>query len=131
MSLSNIIGNFGLVIKVDVTDIDQSASWYQERLQLELIAELSTDTWRQLSIPEYPNTAIGLYLNPEGAGLGGKKATFVVDDIEAARTRLIDNGVSVDEIVDLGDWVRLAFLYDPDGNTFGIRENKASGPTHS
>ena len=123
MSLAGLLSEYGFVVKVDVTDLDQSLKWYQDNLGFRLDDRYSAGSWRQLIIDELPNTAIGLYLNPDGAGLGGKKATFVVTDIEAVRNILVRSGVEVDEIVELGDWVKLAFLRDPDGNVFGIREN--------
>ncbi len=123
VSIAGLFSEYGFVVKVDVTDIDRSLKWYRDKLGFQLDEQHSAGPWRQLTIPELPNTALGLYLNPDGAGLGGKKATFVVTDIELARDRLVRAGVEVDEIVELDEWVKLAFLRDPDGNIFGIRQN--------
>lgn len=123
MSLAGLLDEYGFVVKIDVTDLDRSLKWYQDKLGFQLDERYSAGSWRQLIIDELPNTAIGLYLNPDGAGLGGKKATFVVTDIEGLRNHLLRAGVEVDEIIELGDWVKLAFFRDPDGNVFGIREN--------
>ena len=123
VSLAGLLSEYGFVVKVDVTDLDKSVEWYQDKLGFQIDERHSAGSWRQLTLSALPNTALGLYLNPDGAGLGGKKATFVVTDIEAARDGLIRAGVEVDEIVELGDWVKLAFLRDPDGNVFGIRQN--------
>ncbi len=128
VSLAGLLSEYGFVVKVDVTDLDKSLEWYQDKLGFELDERHSAGSWRQLTIAELPNTALGLYLNPDGAGLGGKKATFVVTDIEAARATLVQDGVEVDEIVELGNWVKLAFLRDPDGNVFGIRQNIGTMP---
>ncbi len=128
MSLRDLIGDFGLVIKIDVSDLDKSAKWYADKLQLELDERYNADTWRQFNIPDAPNSAIGLHLNPDGSGLGGKKATFVVNDITAARDELIRNKVDVGEVIVLGDWIRLAFFKDPDGNILGLRQNHADLP---
>jgi lactoylglutathione lyase len=80
-----------------------------------------------MTLADLPNTALGIYVNPDGAGLGGKKVTFVVDDIERVRDGLLRAGVEVDEIESLGDWVKIAFFRDPDGNVFGIRQNLGVG----
>lgn len=123
MSLADLLSDYGFVVKVDVTDLDRSLKWYKEKLGFELDDQHSAGSWRQLTLDALPNTALGLYLNPDGAGLGGKKATFVVTNIDKVRESLYRDGVDVDEVVELGGWVRLAFLRDPDGNVFGIREN--------
>lgn len=127
MSLAGLLCEYGLVVKVDVTDLDRSLEWYKEKLGFQLDGRHSAGTWRQLTLSGLPNTALGLYLNPDGAGLGGKKATFVVTDIAVARDGLLRAGVEVDEVVQLGDWVKLAFFRDPDGNVFGIRQNINAG----
>ncbi|MCP5214023.1 MAG: hypothetical protein H6995_03330 [Pseudomonadales bacterium] len=38
------------------------------------------------------------------------------------------HNVEVDEIINLGEWVRLAFFKDPDGNILGLRQNHANLP---
>lgn len=123
MSLKPIIGEYGLLIKVNVSDLEQSVHWYTEKLNFQLEHRYNAQGWRQMCIPDIDNFAIGLHLNPEGAGTEGKKATFVVKDIDLARKELINKGVAVDDISSLGDWVKLAFFKDPDGNVFGLRQN--------
>lgn len=123
VTLAAELSEYGFIVKVDVTDLDRSLAWYQQQLGFEVDERYSAGSWRQLTLPELPNTALGLYHNPDGAGLGGKRATFVVKDIDTLRDSLIRGGVEVGEVVQLGDWVKLAFLKDPDGNVFGIRQN--------
>jgi putative ubiquitin-RnfH superfamily antitoxin RatB of RatAB toxin-antitoxin module/catechol 2,3-dioxygenase-like lactoylglutathione lyase family enzyme len=123
VSLAGLLCEYGFVVKVDVTDLERSLAWYEEKLGFKLDDNHSAGSWRQLTLDALPNTALGLFLNPDGAGLGGKKATFVVTNINAVREALVSDGVDVDEVVQLGEWVKLAFLRDPDGNVFGIREN--------
>jgi len=123
VSLAGLLSEYGFIVKVDVTDLEKSLEWYKNKLGFQLDKRYSAGSWRQLTLSSLPNTALGLHLNPDGAGLGGKKATFVVTDIEAARNGLVGAGVDVDEIVQLGDWVKIAFFRDPDGNVFGIRQN--------
>ena len=127
MSLSGLLSEYGFVVKIDVTDLDRSIAWYRDKLGFELDERYSAGSWRQMTLADLPNTALGIYVNPDGAGLGGKKVTFVVEDIEAVRNGLVRAGVEVDDIQRLGDWVRLAFFRDPDGNVFGIRQNLGVG----
>jgi predicted enzyme related to lactoylglutathione lyase len=123
MALDDMIGDFGTVIKIDVSNLEHSVEWYSDKLQLTEDKKFREDIWRQLSMPGPSKMAFGLLLNPEGVVEGTKKATFVVTDLERARQNLIDKGVEVDEIKTLGEWVRLAFFCDPDGNVFGLRQN--------
>lgn len=127
MSLSGQLSEYGFVVKIDVTDLDRSIAWYRDKLGFQLDERYNAGPWRQMTLDDIPNTALGLLVNPDGAGLGGKKVTFVVEDIEEVRNRLLRAGVEVDEIESLGDWVKLAFLRDPDGNVFGIRQNLEMG----
>lgn len=65
-----------------------------------------------------------------GQGLAGLSAVpgsvrglhLVVDDIDEARRALVDRGVDVDEVADLGGGVRMAGFADPDGNTWTLQE---------
>jgi len=127
MGLSGLLSEYGFVVKVDITDIERSTAWYSDTLGFKPDERFSAGPWRQMTLDGVPNTAIGLLVNPDGAGLGGKKVTFVVQDIDEARNRLLRAGVEVDEIETLGDWVKLAFFRDPDGNVFGIRQNLETG----
>lgn len=45
---------------------------------------------------------------------------FWVDDIEAERERLIDTGVSVEEITVVSPTTRFAMAHDPENNKFSI-----------
>ena len=47
---------------------------------------------------------------------------LVVPDIEKARAELIDRGVEVSAVQDVGGGVRYAWLADPDGNTLTLQE---------
>ncbi len=126
MSFIDMVGAFGTVIKIDVANLDRSVEWYTEKLGLVEEEKFREYNWRQLAVPGSHDMVFGLLLNPEGVEGGIKKVTFVVKDLEGARDKLIENGIDVDEIKTLGDWVRLAFFRDPDGNIFGLRQNLIS-----
>jgi glyoxylase I family protein len=128
MSLKDIFGDYGFVAKVDVSDLDTSAGWYESKLGLIPDSGYDTPTWRQFNLPGIPLTAIGLNLNPVGVGSGGAVSTFVVDDIAAARDGLIAQGVEVGPIIDVGHGVLLCFFKDPDGNALGLRQNSSGQP---
>ena len=74
-----------------------------------------------------PGSACSIVL---GEGLPGLTAEpgsvrglhLVVDDIETARTALVERGVDVEPVVDVGGGVRMAGFADPDGNTWALQE---------
>ncbi|MEO2218166.1 VOC family protein [Chromobacterium vaccinii] len=128
MALKDIIGEYAFVAKVDVSDIDKSAAWYGGKLGLVHDPRFDTPTWRQYNVPGLARAAIGLNLNPGGVGSGGAVSTFVVANIQLARKGLIEHGVEVGPVMDVGHGVLLAFFKDPDGNSLGLRQNSAQHP---
>lgn len=139
MRLHEMIGEYGVVSKVDVADVETSAQWYETKLGLVRDPRFDVpEWWAQLNIPNVPRTAIGLNRDPHGTtttGTGGsggtgrgQVTTFVVEDIEAAREALIRNGVDVAPISTVPHDVRLAFFKDHDGNDYGLRQNPAGFP---
>lgn len=47
---------------------------------------------------------------------------LVVDAIDDARAALVDRGVHVEPVVDVGGGVRMAGFADPDGNTWALEQ---------
>jgi predicted enzyme related to lactoylglutathione lyase len=81
----------------------------------------------QFNLPDIDQVAIGLSASGS-VSPGGSVPTFVVNDINAARQSLLDNGVEVGPIQDVGLGVLMAFFQDPDGNTLALRQNPPSQP---
>lgn len=131
MSLKDILGEYGFVAKVDVSDLDASANWYESKLGLIPDPRYDTATWRQFNLPGITLSAIGLNRNAAGVGSGGAVSTFVVNDITAARASLIEQGIPVGPITDVGSGVLLCFFKDPDGNSLGLRQNSPDHPKAS
>jgi catechol 2,3-dioxygenase-like lactoylglutathione lyase family enzyme len=131
MALADLIGEYGLVVKVDVSNIQRSVQWYEQKLQL--VPDPRFDQpgwWAQLYLPDFgPRIAIGLNYNAQAGGSGGERTTFVVDDIVQARNNLIAQGVQVSTITTVPPGVKLANFEDPDRNQLGLRQNPPSQPT--
>ena len=127
--MTDVIGEYGLVAKVSVRDLAVSIQWYQEKLGLQHDARFDTTNWAQMNIPAIPHVAIGLWVDPNRVGTGGAVATFFVNDIAVARKALMDRGVNVGPIMDVGLGVKMAFFSDPDGNSLGLRQNPATQPS--
>lgn len=127
--LTLIAGQYAFVEKVEVSNMDQSVDWYTSKLDLVVDPRFTSNpSWRQLNMPGLPRVAMGLSATTHTPSSGGAVATFVVADIQAARQTLIDRGVDVSPIQDVGQGVLLAFFNDPDGNGLGLRQNSPSEP---
>jgi catechol 2,3-dioxygenase-like lactoylglutathione lyase family enzyme len=122
------IEEFGVVCKIDVSNLDTSTGWYTEKLGLVVDPRFKTSTWEQLNVPGVQGAAVGLNLDRGGVGSGGAVLTFVVPDIKQVREQLDKDGVAVGPIEDAGDGVYLAFFNDPDGNQLGLRQNPDDQP---
>lgn len=123
--LRDVIGEFSFVIKRNVSNLDASVTWYQQKLLLIPDPHFNVPgSWAQLNVPEVPGLAVGL--NHGTPTPGSDTPTFVVPDIAAARQALIDKGVDVGPIQTVPDNVQLAFFKDPDGNELGLRQNGTS-----
>jgi predicted enzyme related to lactoylglutathione lyase len=125
MTLKNTFGEYSFVSKVDVTNLEASVEWYKSKLGLIPEEKYDTPSWRQLSIPDIGNFAIGLNLT-NSVEPGSAVSTFVVNNIVAARQSLIEKGVEVGPITDVGHGVQLSVFKDVDGNLLGLRQNPQS-----
>ncbi|MEH2394762.1 MAG: VOC family protein [Nostoc sp.] len=122
MTLKNTFGEYSFVTKLDVTNLEASVEWYKDKLGLVPESKYDTPGWRQLSIPDIGNFAIGLNLS-NSVVAGSAVSTFVVNNIVAARQSLIEKGVEVGPITDVGHGVQLSVFKDIDGNLLGLRQN--------
>ncbi|MCV6638104.1 VOC family protein [Candidatus Albibeggiatoa sp. nov. NOAA] len=123
--LSKIHGS-AFIIKIDVSDMEKSVSWYTSVFDLEVDPKYTKiPTWRQLHSPNETQATIGLHCDPSHVGTGGATITIVVPDIEQARQELIDRGVDVSPVTAVGEDISLAFFNDPDGNHLSLRQQSA------
>lgn len=118
-------------VPVPVSDVDRSKSFYAERLGF----RVDYDTWFsegrrivQLTPPGSPcSIVIGTNIvDSEPGSLSG--LLLVVDDIRAARDRLVAQEVPASEIRTVSEANGGAFLRfsDPDGNGWTIQEVRPS-----
>ncbi|WP_375503962.1 VOC family protein [uncultured Nostoc sp.] len=125
MTLTNTFGEYSFITKVDVTNLEASVEWYKSKLGLVPEEKYDTPNWRQFSFPDIPRFAIGLNLS-NSVDTGSTVSTFVVKDIVAARQSLIEKGVEIEPITDVGHGVQLSIFRDIDGNLLGLRQNPQS-----
>ncbi len=115
------------LVPVPVTDIDRSKAFYTEKLGF--VAEVDVRPAPSVRIVQLtpPGSACSLLLStglthlqtPPGSIRG---LHLVVDNLEAARGELVEQGVEIGEIDDVGGGVRYAHFADPDGNTLTLQQ---------
>ena len=98
-----------------VRDLDAARAFYAGTLRFK-VDELAED-WVRLSRGK---TVIGLA--PGEPDSEGGVAMIDVDDIKAEADRLRDEGVEVGVVLELHDAMRIADVYDPDGNRIQLGE---------
>ena len=115
----------GLHCDLRVTDLARSLGWYTDVLGFSVIHHVPENGWAELQAP-VPQVRVGLTevesMPPAG---GGAVLTFNVRDIDAARKYLETRGdIRFDgDTCTIEGWVRLATLYDPDGNVLMLAES--------
>jgi CreA protein len=115
----------GLHCDLRVTNLARALDWYANVLDFSVIHHVPENGWAELQTP-VENVRVGLTevenMPPVG---GGAVLTFNVRDVDAARAWLkARNDVRFDgETCTIEGWVRLATLYDPDGNVLMLAQS--------
>ncbi len=114
------------LVPIPVRDIDRAKEFYADKLGFHVDHDVQpTSTIRVVQLTP-PGSACSICLAHGLPALAAEPGTIrglhlVVDDIAEARQQLVDNGVDVDEVIDLGG-MRYAGIIDPDGNTWTLQE---------
>ncbi len=116
------------LVQVPVTDVDRAKTFYTERLGFALDVDVTPmDGMRVVQLTP-PGSGCSILI---GTGMGEassmapgtqKALHLVVADIDAARRELVDRGVDVAEVMDVGGGVKYAWFADPDGNSLALQE---------
>ncbi len=116
------------LVPVPVTDVDRAKTFYTDKVGFSLDVDVQpADGVRVVQLTP-PGSACSIVLStglPEISDMapGSIKALhLVVADIEAARRELLDRGVEVTPVEDVGGGVKYARFADPDGNTMTLQE---------
>jgi predicted enzyme related to lactoylglutathione lyase len=116
------------LVPIPVTDVDRAKAFYTD--QLGFVADVDVRPAPGMRVVQVtpPGSACSIGM---GSGLGAydgreagavKALHLVVEDIEKARAELLERGVEVGEIEDVGGGVKYAGFSDPDGNTLTLQE---------
>ncbi len=118
------------LVPIPVSDVDRAKAFYAEKVGFNVDLDVSADTDPRVSDERRvvqltpPGSAcsiafgIGIIDTPPGSVQG---LHLVVSDINAARAELLDRGVEVGEVEDLGG-VLYAPFSDPDGNGWTLQQ---------
>ncbi|MGH3967017.1 MAG: VOC family protein [Mycobacterium sp.] len=114
------------LIPVPVADIDRSIAFYRDNLGFRLDVDVTPGPGLRIVQLTPPGSACSILLADGVATADAPVGTLrglhlVTADIEAARADLIERGVSVGEIEDVGGGVLYAHFADLDGNTWCLQ----------
>lgn len=116
------------LVQVPVSDVDRAVAFYTDQLGFVLDVDVRPMTGMRVVQLTPPGSACSILM---GTGMGEsssmrpgsqKALHLVVADIAAARQELVDRGVDVAEVMDVGGGVRYAWFADPDGNSLALQE---------
>ena len=116
-----MLSNARVAPTLAVTDLDRARRFYEDRLGLEVEAEVAETIRFRCGA----GTGLAVFeraMEP----VDHTVAAFEVDDIAREVAELRARGVEVEGVVTLPSGVQRAFFEDPDGNTIGMRQ--LSGP---
>ena len=116
------------LVLVPVTDVDRAKAFYIDKAGFVLDVDVRPVAGMRVVQLTPPGSACSILI---GTGLDDisdmapgrlKGLHLVVSDIDSARAELIERGVSVGDVVDVGGGVRYAWFADPDGNSMVLQE---------
>jgi len=115
------------LVPIPVTDVDRSKAFYAD--QVGFVVDVDVRPMEGVRVVQLtpPGSACSIGL---GSGLAAFEGTpgsvralhLVVADIEAARAELLERGVDVGAVEDVGGGIRYAGFADPDGNTLTLQQ---------
>jgi predicted enzyme related to lactoylglutathione lyase len=116
------------LVPIPVADVDRAKAFYTEQLGFAADVDVTPAPGVRVVQLTPPGSACSIGI---GTGLGAydgrepgsvKALHLVVEDIEKAREELVDRGVDVGPVEDVGGGVKYAGFSDPDGNTLTLQE---------
>jgi catechol 2,3-dioxygenase-like lactoylglutathione lyase family enzyme len=107
-----------------VSDVDRARRFYREVLELRE-GELSNESWVEFDLGNATFAIDGSGIELGIAPGSSSGAGFEVDDIAAARQRLVDAGAEVTDVYEFPP-CRACFARDLDGNRFIIHQRKGA-----
>ena len=114
------------VVPLPVSDIERSKAFYMHNVGFVLDHDVQPGNGMRIIQLTPPGSAcsivIGTGMGDSGVAPGSvKNLHLVVDDIASTRQSLIEKGLLVSDVDDMGG-VKYAYFSDPDGNSWALQE---------
>lgn len=113
------------LVPLPVADVDRSLAFYRDQAGFQLDHDVRPGNGMRIvqltPLGSACSIAFGVGMGPGSAPGSVRGLHLVVDDIAAARQGLVDRGVAVSGIDDLGG-VKYASFEDPDSNSWALQE---------
>src|SRR5215218_3540493 len=113
------------LVPLPVADVDRSLAFYAEAVGFSLDHDVQPGNGMRIVQLTPPGSACSIVI---GTGMGDsvppgsvKNLHLVVSDIEEARAALVERGVDVSPVSDMGG-VKYAYFEDPDSNSWALQE---------
>ena len=115
------------VVPIPVADVDDAKRFSVEMVGFDVDHDVAPAAGVRVVQLTPSGSSCSIVLAEGLPGLSGEPGSvrglhLVVDDIAVAHRALVERGVVVEEIADLGGGVRMAGFADPDGNTWTLQE---------
>jgi predicted enzyme related to lactoylglutathione lyase len=116
------------LVPVPVTDVDRSKAFYVDLLGFSADVDVRPVEGMRVVQLTPPGSACSIVM---GTGMGPVTDMtpgslhglhLVVADIDRARAELVERGLEIGEVTDVGGGVRYAWFSDPDGNSMALQE---------
>jgi predicted enzyme related to lactoylglutathione lyase len=116
------------LVPVPVTDVDRSKAFYVDLLGFSADVDVRPVEGMRVVQLTPPGSACSIVM---GTGMGPVTDMtpgslhglhLVVADIDRARAELVERGLDIGEVTDVGGGVRYAWFSDPDGNSMALQE---------
>jgi catechol 2,3-dioxygenase-like lactoylglutathione lyase family enzyme len=112
------------LVAIPVTDVDRAKAFYVDQVGFHADHDYQVNEALRFVQLTPPGSACSIVMGTgitrmqPGTQLG---VQVVVEDVEAARKQLIENGVDASE-VDVQPWGSFVTFSDPDGNTWALQQ---------
>ena len=112
------------LVPLPTTDVERTKAFYVDQVGFVLDHDVEPGNGMRVVQLTPPGSACSIVV---GVGMSAPESPpvqglhLVVADIEAARGELVDRGVEVGEVADMGG-VKYAYFADPDGNSWALQE---------
>jgi predicted enzyme related to lactoylglutathione lyase len=112
------------LVQVPVSDVDRAKQFYAQRLGFSADVDAQVDEQTRFVQLTPPGSSCSIALTSgvhsmQPGSLDGLQV--VVEDVDVARSELLDRGVEVSEVQEF-PWGRFVFLADPDGNAWALQQ---------